>query len=472
MRDKNEKFLLYIGQTSLIGELFADLKAAGYRAGLSESLEEALRFIKNRDPVLVLAQDQFNMFRAEELLKAVLRISISPKVVVFSKSGTAQDAKRFMELGAHDYWLCPLLWNKVQILLKGLENTGERTSRQGTSRGVERPIIGQDPLIKRTLALAKKVAPSKASVLISGPSGTGKELFARYIHGHSERSSGPFVAVNCAALPEHLLESELFGHEKGAFTGAIQRKPGKFELAHQGTILLDEVSEMDLALQAKLLRVLQEGEVDRIGGLESIRVDVRIVATTNRNLEKEVKEGRFREDLYYRLNVIPLRLPSLKERKTDILFLANYFIEQYCRVYDLPVKDLSDQARKWLEGYSWPGNVRELQNMIERAVLVASGPLLEPRHFLLELSEQDLAGEVGQDTSSLDRQEIQAVRYQKQGKWRDQEVLPLQEMEKRLILKSLDKTGGNRTRAAELLGISVRTLRNKLNEYRKQGIVV
>ena len=228
------------------------------------------------------------------------------------------------------------------------------------------------------------MAASKATVLITGESGTGKEMFARYLHAMSKRARGPFVAVNCAALPEHLLESELFGHEKGAFTGAIARKLGKFELASGGTLLLDEISEMDLALQAKLLRVLQEGEIDRVGGAETVRVDVRVLATTNRDLEDWVKQGKFRQDLYFRLNVIPLRLPSLRERGDDVLELARFFVDLYVREYKLPPVPLSEAAVSWLKNYDFPGNVRELQNLMERAVLLANGRPVEPCHFLLE----------------------------------------------------------------------------------------
>jgi len=300
-------------------------------------------------------------------------------------------------------------------------------------------------------------------VLISGESGTGKEMFARYLHYQSSRAGMPFVAINCAALPEHLLESELFGHEKGAFTGAISRKPGKFELADGGTILLDEISEMDMSLQAKLLRVLQENEIDRVGGTETIKVDVRVLATTNRDIEECVQKKEFRQDLFYRLNVIPLKLPPLRERGSDILLLAEYFVRKFSQEYNVSLNGFSETAGKWLMNYDWPGNVRELQNLMERAVLLAGSGKIEVEHFLLEGEDWPEDMILEEEKALVEKQDFAE---------RNDEVLPLHEMEKRMILKSLQKTSGNRTQAAELLGISVRTLRNKLNEYRKQGLVI
>jgi transcriptional regulator with GAF, ATPase, and Fis domain len=291
-------------------------------------------------------------------------------------------------------------------------------------------------------------------------------MFARCLHAWSDRAGSPFVAVNCAALPEHLLESELFGHEKGAFTGAIARKPGKFELANTGTILLDEISEMALALQAKLLRVLQEGEIDRVGGTEPVRVDVRILATTNRDLEEWVKEGKFRQDLFFRLNVIPLRLPPLRERGDDVPELTRFFIDLYVREYGLSSTQLSEEALAWIRNHDWPGNVRELQNLMERAVLLANGRAVTPRHFLMDSADWPLFEEDGAEAAEPpDREASPAEESIVAGA-----VIPLHEMERIMIMKGLAVTGGNRTQAAELLGISVRTLRNKLNEYREMGI--
>ncbi|MCB0361546.1 MAG: sigma-54-dependent Fis family transcriptional regulator [Bdellovibrionales bacterium] len=302
-----------------------------------------------------------------------------------------------------------------------------------------------DPKMKKVLEIAQSIAASRASILIQGESGTGKELLARYIHQQSPRASQRFVALNCAAVPEGLLESELFGFERGAFTGAEVRKLGRFELAHHGTFLLDEVGEMPLMLQAKLLRVIQEGEVERLGGSGPVKVNVRIIAATNRDLKEMVLANQFREDLYYRLNVIPVWIPPLRMRPLDIELLSHWFIQKSCLENELPVKKLSPEALKKLQGWNWPGNVRELQNIIERSVLLSSGESLIPEQI-----------EVSYEANSKNDESLQAG-------------MTVSEVEKLLIMKTLDHTQQNRTRAAEMLGISIRTLRNKINEYRNEA---
>lgn len=491
--------ILFLAPTSIVTPLFQPLKRAGLDVGLAETIPGAIKFIQSQHPLLVFCRDRLTGFKAEDLLAALRETRASmPHVIVFTENGSAEQAKKYMELGAKDYWLEPLSWEKVRALLSGPSESVPKTAHSGSVRDADRqtpPIIGEHPSIKKSLALARQVARSKATILISGESGTGKEMFARYLHNASDRSAQPFIAVNCAALPEHLLESELFGHEKGAFTGAITRKLGKFELASSGTLLLDEISEMDLGLQAKLLRVLQEGELDRVGGSETVPVDVRVLATTNRDLAKSVEAKEFRQDLYYRLNVIPLRLPALRERGGDVLLLAEYFVSRFAKMYSLGAVAISDEARKWLLGHDWPGNVRELQNLMERAALLSAGSPIEPRHFLLDESgdwqeaaqvllpdaqENGPAGpgqvrEAGSSRSGtavapepLGDPPAQSADQSADG----QEILPLHEVERHLIFKSLSHTSGNRTQAAVLLGISVRTLRNKLNEYRKMGLEV
>lgn len=485
--------VLFLAPTSIVTPLFQPLKRAGLDVGLAETIPGALKFIQSQQPILIFCRDKLTGFKAEELLLAMAQCSEPvPPVIVFTENGSAEQAKKFMELGARDYWLEPLSWEKVRTLLVG----PAEASQKGTQAGAqEEPadkqslqIIGEHSSIKKSLALAKQVARSKATILISGESGTGKEMFARYLHNASDRSAQPFIAVNCAALPEHLLESELFGHEKGAFTGAITRKLGKFELADKGTLLLDEISEMDMGLQAKLLRVLQEGELDRVGGSETVPVDVRVLATTNRDLAKSVEAKEFRQDLYYRLNVIPLRLPALRERASDVILLAEYFAGRFARMYSLGKIAISEEARNWLLKHDWPGNVRELQNLMERAALLCAGSPIEPRHFLLDESgawqdapTQEHAFEADQIPESGTAGEgEQAVPVEKPVDFQpspvipgpDQEILPLHEVERHLIFRSLNHTAGNRTQAAVLLGISVRTLRNKLNEYRKMGLEV
>ncbi|WP_457572183.1 sigma 54-interacting transcriptional regulator [Desulfovulcanus sp.] len=457
-----EKTILFISRTDQVTPLFAHFKEYGLEVIMSESLSSALRVIEQKNPVLIFSQVRLPGYRIEDLLLKISRLGYKVDIVAFTEQGSASEAKKILELGAKDYWLAPLIWDKIKAILPQKKSRATKDIRrpESTSRF---EIIGEHPSIKKVLALARRVANSKATVLISGESGTGKEMFARYLHYQSSRAKMPFVAINCAALPEHLLESELFGHEKGAFTGAISRKLGKFELASGGTILLDEITEMDMALQAKLLRVLQENEIDRVGGTETIKVDVRVLATTNRDIEECVQKKEFRQDLFYRLNVIPLKLPPLRDRGSDILLLAEYFVRKFCQEYNVSLNGLSEQARKWLMNYDWPGNVRELQNLMERAVLLAGSGKIEVNHFLLEGEDWPEELTLEEEKELVEKQDFSE---------KNDEVLPLHEMEKRMILKSLQKTGGNRTQASELLGISVRTLRNKLNEYRKQGLVI
>jgi DNA-binding NtrC family response regulator len=296
----------------------------------------------------------------------------------------------------------------------------------------------------------RKIADTRGTVLLMGESGTGKELAARAIHELSTRQRGPYIRINCAAIPESLLEAELFGHEKGAFTNAISRREGMFELAHGGTLLLDEVTEIAPNMQAKLLRVLQEREIMRIGGKQSIKVDVRVIATTNRDLRKEVREGRFKEDLYYRLNVIPLNVPPLRERPEDLAMLTRFFVQRSCVENERSLLEIDAEAMEAICQHPWRGNVRELENCMERTVILAERETLTVDELRLD---GDLSDEDG--VESLDNVN-----------------LTLREMEKELILRRLNRTGGNRTRAAEMLGISVRTLRNKINQYRTEGVAI
>jgi two-component system response regulator FlrC len=317
----------------------------------------------------------------------------------------------------------------------------------GTPGAMEAPgasvsgIVAQDGRMQELLKTVARIARSSAPVLVVGESGTGKELLAREIHLRSDRRDKPFVALNCAAVPESLLESELFGHERGAFTGAIARRQGKFEAAHQGTLLLDEISETSPAFQAKLLRALQEGELDRIGRDRPVHVDVRVIATTNRDLREAIQSGRFRHDLFFRLNVVALRVPPLRERPADIPMLASHFVEKHRGADGSPVREVSEAAIRHLQGYGWPGNVRELESCIQRGVLLCSERVLQPCHLQFEAGFVDTPSDVG--TRS--------------------------EVERRLILATLDRVGGNRSRAAEALGVSVRTIRNRLRQYREEA---
>jgi DNA-binding NtrC family response regulator len=465
------KHVLFVSRPEYVTPVFSVLKERGISVLMAEDQEAALKALGNARPFLMFIEQGLGTCDTQKLLAAIPRDRGNLKIIVFAGKGSLEDAQKALEAGATDYWPTPPDRERVLAMLSVPALSSSLPGRQKDAVPVpSRKIIGSHPAMRRVLALARQVAPSKAAVLISGESGTGKEMFARYLHEASDRRDRPFVAVNCAALPEHLLESELFGHEKGAFTGAIQKKPGKFELAHGGTLLLDEISEMDIGLQAKLLRVLQEGEIDRVGGTETIKVDVRVLATTNRDIEESVRNKEFRQDLYYRLNVIPLKLPPLRERGRDIMALGEFFLKRYCREYGFTPSGFAPEAVSWLMEYPWPGNVRELQNLMERAVLLAAGAPVRPCHFLLEGEEWPLDetrdAPAMEDQAETETGGSDAIMAGNNG------VVTLQEMERRLILRSLDQTAGNRTQASRLLGISVRTLRNKLNEYRKQGLEI
>ena len=330
----------------------------------------------------------------------------------------------------------------------------------------DRPLLAADPAMQAVLKLADQVAGSEASLLITGESGVGKEVMARYVHQKSRRADKPFISVNCAAIPENLLESELFGHEKGAFTGALARRIGKFEEADSGTLLLDEISEMDARLQAKLLRAIQEREIDRVGGSKPVKVDIRILATSNRDLAQCVREGSFREDLLYRLNVVNLRLPPLRERPGDIMVLAEHFAKKYAAANGLPDRPISAEARRRLATHRWPGNVRELENAMHRAVLLSSGAEVDEASIRLP-DGQPMSG--GSDPAA---HAVQAAYGAVEAAARELVGRTVAEVEQQLILDTLTHCLGNRTHAANILGISIRTLRNKLKEYSGSGVFV
>lgn len=370
---------------------------------------------------------------------------INVPVVACGVGDDAQTAVQAIKAGAQEY--IPLPPN-AELISAVLEAVAEDTHT----------IVHQDPAMIAALQMADKVARSHASILVVGESGTGKELMAHHIHRRSARSSAPFVAVNCAAIPENLLESELFGYEKGSFTGAVSRRIGKFEEANGGTLLLDEISEMDLRLQAKLLRAVQEREIDRIGGKNPIKVDVRIIATSNRNMQEEVAAGNFREDLYFRLNVVTIEVPRLANRPGDIEPLAGYFVAKYAEENGLSEISLSPDTLALLHTHSWPGNVRELENAMHRGVLMASGNVLLPDAIQLQLGPGDTDISATGEGSTAGG--IGLV-----GK-------TVSEVEQGLIVDTLQHCLGNRTHAAKILGISIRTLRNKLKQYSEQGIAV
>lgn len=416
---------------------------------------EAFSYLAEKKPDITIADISTPGFSAIDFLKKINESNLSCYTVMITSEPVVEHAVTLMKLGAFDYLVKPLEMEQIDLsvrralaLLKKKDSPEPALSSQ--TRKVK--IITQDKDIQKLLSLAERVAKSSASILIQGESGTGKELFAKYIHEKSNRFNKPFIAVNCAALPENLLESELFGHEKGAFTGAISRKLGKFELAHNGTLFLDEITEMQFHLQAKLLRVLQEKMIDRVGGIEPVDVDVRVIATTNREVKEAVENGDFREDLFYRLNTIPLVIPPLRNRRGDFELLSRFFIQKYCKIDGRNVKGLTKDAAAILNNHSFPGNVRELENIIHRAILLADSDLIKPEDLMLEL-----------DAVEPDVLMPSPIESSNSGS----EPGSLRDMEQRMIYKALDQTEGNRTHAAKILGISVRTLRNKLNEYKE-----
>jgi len=472
MAERGRKILVVDDEQNMRIALYEALSRDGYEVAVAENGQMALDMIGKQSPDLLITDIKMPAVDGIELLQRVKALQPGLPVVIITGFATVDTAVEAMKQGAVDYIIKPFSVEVIEETVARIFAAGDlpeppparAVARSGNgTASVSRPVIGRNPGLLKLLAKAKAVASSKATVLILGESGTGKEVFARYVHDQSDRRDAPFVALNCAALPEGLLESELFGHEKGAFTGAIVSKKGKFELADGGTLLLDEIGEVPLHLQAKLLRVLQEEEVDRLGGKAPVKVDVHVLATTNRDLQEAVREGTFRQDLFYRLNVIPLRLPPLSERPEDIPLLAEFFIEKYSSRYHKSVKPLSKASLAHFMANQWPGNVREMENLVERAVLLSAGDELEPWDFWDDVEMPAAAGAAdglvtaGEGEALLDE---------------NGEMKSLKDVERQMILQALRKTDDNRTHAAKMLGISVRTLRNKLQEYRQQGILL
>ena len=448
--NSSKKILIVDDESEMRVALETTLKREKFQLTCAEDGKKALDVLEDEDFDLVLTDVRMPKLNGLELLRAVKEKSPKTQVVVMTAHGTIDNAVAAMKEGAFDYLIkgsgfsADVLVSTVNRAFLAPESSIHPTSHpspQTESLGEKKRIVTQNDEMKKLLQFAENVAFSKSTVLIMGETGTGKELFARYIHQCSPRSEKPFTAVNCAALPEGLLESELFGHEKGSFTGATENKEGKFELANHSSLLLDEVTEMSMSLQAKLLRVLQEHEVDKIGGRTPIPVDVRVIATSNRDIRKRIQDQEFREDLFYRLNVVPLNLIPLRERIDDISVLTENFIHQFCEENGQSPIKVDTTTLTLLKKYRWPGNIRELGNIVERSCLMCRGDTMLPTHLFFD-----------EELYSKDK------------------VLPrlsgtIYEMEKELIMQTLEEVNGNKTKAADSLGISIRTLRNKLNEY-------
>ncbi len=429
---------------SLREALQETLELAGWKVAAAADGQQALAWLEGQRAGLVVSDVKMARMDGRLLLENIKRRWAGLPVLLMTAYGTIEQAVDVIRAGACDYLVKPF---EAEVLV--------RQVRRYLSLGTEaRAEAMQSPAMVRVHALARKVAPTDASVLILGESGCGKEVMARFIHAHSRRGRGPFVAINCAAIPEQMLEAELFGYEKGAFTGAAQSTPGKFEMAQGGTLLLDEISEMDISLQAKLLRVLQERELERLGGRKTLKLDVRILATSNRNLRQEVGKGRLREDLFYRINVFPLVLPPLRERKEDIPALARIFLKRHGRGNELP--RLSAAALRKLQNHPWPGNVRELENVVQRALILCQGSTIGPADLILDDTVAEAAG--------VERQTRPAAPARLED--------GLRSVEERIILETLREENGSRAATAKRLGISPRTLRYKLARMKEAGIAL
>ena len=468
-----ERIVVVDDDLSLCHFLTKPLTQEGYEVITCHNGNQALETINEREADLILLDNKLPDRTGLEVLKEVKKNHPKVPVIIMTAFGTTETAIEAMRLGAFDYILKPFELDEIfEVVAKGLE------ANKLMKRAVAIPalseymedsdqIIGKSKMMQEVYKLIGQVAESDVTVLIRGESGTGKELVARAIYQHSQRKESPFLAINCAAIPETLLESELFGHEKGAFTGANRRRIGKFEQCHRGTILLDEVGDMSLSTQAKILRVLQEGKFERIGGNETIKVDVRVLASTNRKLEESIKEGKLREDLYYRLKVMTIVLPPLRERKEDIQELTEYFFHLYNRQLGTQVSYIDPAILKKLLSYTWPGNVRELANTIKRGLILAKGDVLTGEDIIFDkedgaaffANEEELEKNLNK---MLDPLFSDILRFWGTGLHSNL----LEKVEKFLIQKALSETGENQVRAAKLLGISRNTLRHRIDKYR------
>jgi len=445
-----EKILVVDDDDLSRGYLSEALQRNGYSVDNASDGQEAVGLTDKQNYDMIFLDMRMPRMGGMKVLERVKKTSKETTVVIMTAYGSIESAVEAMQKGAYDYIIKPFSVDNIELLLKRVQERQKLIDenkywRSKLDSNVENEfVIDKQSKMFGILNNVKRMAQSKASVLIQGESGTGKEIIAQSIYSHSQRNSKPFIKVNCAALSESLLESELFGHEKGAFTGADIKRMGRFELANGGTLLLDEISEVSPKIQSKLLRVLELEEFERVGGSKTLKVDVRVIATTNRDLEQEIEKGNFRQDLYFRLNVIPVIVPPLRERREDIPVLAEYFLEKFKSGMDTPLKEISKEAIDILVQYDWPGNVREIKNLIHRCTVMIDSEVLMPEHFenMLNMQKTKKSNEISVGQT-------------------------IEDVERELIYKTLEKTGGNKTRAAEILDVTPRTLRNKLSRYKE-----
>jgi len=446
----SEKRILVAEDDLATSQAWSELIAAwGFRVEVAEDGKRALELVESYEPHILLLDLRLPQKDGIQVLSELREKGLQVPTVMISGEGEIPDAVQAIKLGAYDYLRKPVDPSHLRLLLNNLSThltvseENQRLRRRLINAGQLGPMIGQSLPMRRVMSLIEQVAPSSASVIIIGESGTGKELVARTIHELSPRHNGPYVAINCAAMPETLMESELFGHERGAFTGADRRREGCFELANGGTLLLDEIGEMKPELQAKLLRVLEENKIRRLGGSTEVAVDVRVLAATNRNLDSSIKEARFREDLYYRLNVFAIELEPLCEHADDIPGLVDHFLSELKQPEGKNITGVDTECFEMLKSYRWPGNVRQLRNVIERALIVSRGPLI---------TVADLPPDLKRSSGTSASLELRLG-------------MSLDEVERELIMRTIEFTGGNKSRAAEVLGISLKTLYNRLERY-------
>lgn len=479
-----EKLIVLDDDTTIRKSLAEKLRSKRYTVAETDSIAKTVALLAKDQFDLVLVDGHLPDGNGQELLEQYQNRPDAPMFVMITGFGTVESAVECMRLGAFDYIIKPFGYDQIEVVLNKAKKHNQliKVSQYYSSENqAKSEMIGSSTVMRRLKKMAQKVAATEATVLITGENGTGKEMVARELYRQSPRSSQPFIRVNCAAISENLIESEFFGHEKGAFTGATQRREGRFELANNGTILLDEIGEISPAVQVKLLRVLQEREFERVGGNTTISVDVRVLASTNRDLMAAVQRGEFREDLYYRLNVFPIEVPALRQRKDDIPQLATKFLQTFSKKHRLKIPGFTDEAVSLLVSHDWPGNVRELQNTIERAVILADDMEPIPAAYLGIMPKQKVSvsmntytaptpdhASAGHTESAAAPESATAVALDP-AKSENTALSSMDEIEKQHILLVLRNTQGNRTHAAEILQLNIRTLRNKLAKYAEEG---